>query len=136
MAININHQNNEVTTSNSELDFQDTMMKNVNVERVASDPNITVSGRVWYNTTDKHVKMSAINDNGQLVIKQIPIKDDVDSALAQALAYVDQLKLQDISNVNGSNGLNSGDVLVYSAMVDQWLVTNYLAQQVVDAGEF
>ena len=87
MAININHQNNEVTTSNSELDFQDTMMKNVNVERVASDPNITVSGRVWYNTTDKHVKMSAINDNGQLVIKQIPIKDDVDSALAQALAY-------------------------------------------------
>jgi len=139
MAINLNHQDNALSTSNDTLNFQSTMMQNVNVERVSTDPAPTVSGRVWYNTTDKHIKMSALNDLGQLVVKQIPIKDDLDSAIAQVNSYIANLKLQELSNVQDptpGDGLRSGDVLIYAADIDKWLVSNYLYQQVMDAGEF
>jgi DNA gyrase/topoisomerase IV subunit A len=139
MAINLNHQDNALSTSNDTLNFQSTMVQNLNVERVSTDPSLTVSGRVWYNTTDRHIKMSALNDSGQLVVKQIPIKDDLDSAIAQVNSYVANLKLQQLSNVQDptpGDGLRSGDVLIYAADIDKWLVSNYLYQQVMDAGEF
>ena len=44
-------------------------IENLHIERLASDPSVVEAGRLWYNSTDKTIKMSVRNASDSLVVK-------------------------------------------------------------------
>jgi hypothetical protein len=46
-------------------------IKNVNIERLATDPSVAEGGRIWYNTTEKNLKFSYRDGSNNLQVSTI-----------------------------------------------------------------
>lgn len=57
-------------------------IENLHIERLATDPAVTVAGRIWFNTTDKVVRFSSLDAAGAVVIKSIADQASLDAAIA------------------------------------------------------
>lgn len=66
-------------------------IENLNLEPLAADPAILRAGRLWYNTTDKLIKFSGLDSEGQLVARIMGDSGDVASVQSQ----LDELKADD-----------------------------------------
>jgi len=55
-------------------------IENANFERLAADPVPVSAGRVWFNTTDKALKYSSLDANGEVVIRTIGSVEDMQAA--------------------------------------------------------
>ena len=64
-------------------------IENLNVERLESDPVPLQPGRIWFNTTDKRLKFSTLNDSGAVIVKYVPVDTDIATSLASANTYTD-----------------------------------------------
>jgi hypothetical protein len=58
-------------------------VENLNVEVLSSDPMPVGAGRIWYNSTDKHFKMSTLDATGAVVVRSFATVEEVDAAVAQ-----------------------------------------------------
>jgi len=52
-------------------------INNLNVERLAADPTPVVAGRIWYNDTDKVMRLSSLDSAGAIVVQTFATEADV-----------------------------------------------------------
>lgn len=53
------------------------VIENLRIERLASDPTPSQPGRLWYNTTDKVFKFSSLDTNGAVIVHQAVSLDEL-----------------------------------------------------------
>ncbi len=75
-------------------------IQNAVVETLESDPAVTKAGRMWYNSTEKSVKLVRVNTTGSLEVKTIGAKEDLEQLL------------QDYKDVIASVSLGNGTALI------------------------
>ena len=75
-------------------------IQNAVVETLESDPAVTKAGRMWYNSTEKSVKLVRVNTTGSLEVKTIGAKEDLEQLL------------QDYKDVIASVALGNGTALI------------------------
>jgi len=114
-------------------------IENLRVERLAADPSPVSAGRVWYNTTEKALKYSSLDDTGAVVVQafgnvtyidsqvssEAQARSDADDALDARLttvetdyaqtSYVDQ-KIASLGNAFEYVGTIDGGVDAASAL--------------------
>ncbi|NBW17428.1 MAG: hypothetical protein EBR82_56550, partial [Caulobacteraceae bacterium] len=63
-------------------------VENLNLEILSSDPMPVAAGRLWFNSTDKVVRFSALDSNGAVVVRTIKDAESAATELAAAQASV------------------------------------------------
>lgn len=63
---------------------------NLHIERLAADPStLPNAGRVWYNTTDKLFKFTALDDSNAVVVRSVASTEALASEIQTLTDYVD-----------------------------------------------
>ena len=75
-------------------------IQNAVVETLETDPAVTKAGRLWYNSTEKSVKLVRVNTTGSLEVKTIGAKEDLEQLL------------QDYKDIIASVSLGNGTALI------------------------
>ena len=75
-------------------------IQNAVVETLETDPAVTKAGRLWYNSTEKSVKLVRVNTTGSLEVKTIGAKEDLEKLL------------QDYKDIIASVSLGNGTALI------------------------
>ena len=75
-------------------------IQNAVVETLEADPAVTKAGRMWYNSTEKSVKLVRVNTTGSLEVKTIGAKEDLEQLL------------QDYKDIIASVALGNGTALI------------------------
>lgn len=65
------------------------VIENLHLERLATDPTPVTAGRLWVNTTEKAIKFSGLDAGGAVVIQSFTSAADLIAAIADSKAYTD-----------------------------------------------